>query len=132
MSEYEFTDKQNTVFDTLSVSLRQFGIQLGVFAVMLIFLGLVFAIRGNVEFTDSFTAVAGGLGITLVGALALALCFLLLKPVAEFRQISTTQNSDISQLMMGLEKLAGAYRLLRVILILLLISAALGTFKVLP
>ena len=37
MSEYEFTDKQNTVFDTLSVSLRQFGIQLGVFAVMLNF-----------------------------------------------------------------------------------------------
>lgn len=131
MSEYEFTDKQNRVFDTLSVSLRQFSIQVGIFAVMLMFFGLVFAIRGNVEITDAYTSVAGGIGIMVVGALVLALCFRLLKPVAEFRQIVTTQNHDISQLMAGLEKLAGAHRLLRGILILLLISAAFGAYRVL-
>jgi hypothetical protein len=132
MSDYEFTDKQNSIFSALSVSLRLFGIQLGVFAVTLIFLGLVFAVRGNVEFTDSFTAVAGGLGIALIGAMALGLCFLLLKPVAEFHQIVTTENRDISRLMAGLVKLARAHRLLRIILILLLISAALGALNVLP
>ena len=131
MSEYEFTDKQNRVFGDLSVSLRQFGIQLGVFAVLLIFLGLVFAMRGNVEVTDAYTAVASGIGIMIVGALALALCFRLLKPVAEFRKIITTENRDISQLMVGLEKLAWAHNLLRIILILLLLCAAFGLYRVL-
>lgn len=131
MSEYEFTDKQNRVFGALSVSLRQFGIQLGVFAVLLIFLGLVFAMRGNVEVTDAYTAVASGIGIMIVGALALALCFRLLKPVAEFRKIITTENRDISQLMVGLEKLAWAHNLLRIILILLLLCAAFGLYRVL-
>ena len=131
MSEYEFTDRQNTIFDALSVSLRQFGIQLGVFAVMLMFLGLVFAIRGHVDVTDRFTAVASGVGVMLIGALALALCFRLLKPVGEFRQITTTQDRDISQLMVGLEKLAWAQRLMRIILILLLIGAAFGAYRVL-
>ena len=98
MSEYEFTDKQNRVFGALSVSLRQFGIQLGVFAVLLIFLGLVFAMRGDVEVTDPYTAVASGIGIMIVGALALALCFRLLKPVEQFRKIVTTESRDISQL----------------------------------
>jgi len=131
MSEYEFTDKQNRVFGALSISLRQFGIQLGVFAVLLIFLGLVFAMRGNVEVTDAYTAVASGIGIMIVGALALALCFRLLKPVAEFRKIITTENRDISQLMVGLEKLAWAHNLLRIILILLLLCAAFGLYRVL-
>ena len=132
MSEYEFTERQDTIFDSLSVSLRQFGIQLGVFAVMLMFLGLVFAIRGNVDVTDSFGAAAGGLGIMLIGALALILCFRMIKPVGEFRQIVTTKDRDISQLMVGLEKLAWAHGLLRIILILLLIGAVLGTYRVFP
>lgn len=131
MSEYEFTDKQNRVFEALSVSLRQFGIQLGVFAVMLMFLGLVFAFRGDVEITDAYTSVVGGIGIMIVGALVLALCFRLLKPVEGFRQIITTENRDISQLMVGLEKLAWAHRLLRIILILLLVSAAFGAYRLL-
>lgn len=132
MSEYEFSEKQNKIFDALSVSLRQFSIQLGVFAVMLLFLGLVFAIRGNIDVTDRFTAVAGGLGIMVIGALSLALCFRLLKPVGEFREITTTRNHDISQLMVGLEKLASAHKLLRVILVLLLIGAVLGAYRVFP
>lgn len=131
MSEYEFTDKQNLVFGALSVSLRQFGIQLGVFAVLLIFLGLVFAMRGHVEVTDPYTAVTSGIGIMIVGALALALCFRLLKPVKEFRKITTTENRDISQLMLGLEKLAWAHNMLRIILILLLVCAAFGLYRVL-
>ena len=131
MSEYEFTDNQNRVFDALTVSLRQFGINLGVFAILLIFLGLVFAMRGNIEVTDAYTAVSSGIGIMIIGALALALCFRLLKPVAEFRQIITTENRDISQLMVGLEKLAWAHNLLRIILILLLLCAAFGLYRVL-
>lgn len=131
MSEYEFTENQNRVFSKLSVSLRQFGIQLGVFAVLLMALGLVFAMRGNVEVTDPYTAVASGIGIMIVGALALALCFRLLKPVAEFRQIITTENRDISQLMIGLEKLAWAHNLLRIVLILLLLCAAFCLYRVL-
>lgn len=129
MSEYEFTDNQNRVFDALTVSLRQFGINLGVFAILLIFLGLVFAMRGNIEVTDAYTAVSSGIGIMIIGALALALCFRLLKPVAEFRQIITTENRDISQLMVGLEKLAWAHNLLRVILFLMLFCAAFGLYR---
>lgn len=132
MSEYEFTERQNTIFDSLSVSLRQFSIQLGVFAVMLIFLGLVFTIRGNIDLTDRFGAVAGGVGIMFIGALSLALCFRLLKPVREFRQIVTTKDRDITQLIVGLEKLSWAHGLLRIILILLLIGGVLGVYRVWP
>jgi hypothetical protein len=131
MSEYEFTEKQNQIFAALSVSLRQFGIQVGVFAVMLISLGLVVAFHNNVQFRDAYTDVAGGLGMILVGALTLALCFRLEKPVSAFRQIITTQSQDIGRLMLGLEELARAYRLFRVILALLLIGVAFGVFRVL-
>lgn len=99
---------------------------------MLIFLGLVFTIRGNIDVTDRFTAVAGGVAVIVIGALSLALCFRLLKPVKEFRQIVTTQDRDISQLMVGLEKLASAHGLLRIILILLFIGAVLGVYRVWP
>ena len=131
MSEYEFTEKQNQIFAALSVSLRQFGIQVGVFAVMLMILGLVVAFHDNVQFRDAYTDVAGGLGMILVGALTLALCFRLSKPVSAFRQITTTQSHDIGQLMSGLAQLTQAYRLFRIILALLLIGAAFGIFRVL-
>lgn len=131
MSEYEFTEKQNQIFAALSVSLRQFGIQIGLFAVMLIILGLVIAFHDNVQFRDAYTDVAGGLGMIFVGALTLALCFRLEKPVSAFRQIITTENHDIGRLMLGLEELARAYRLFRVILVLLLVGTAYGVFRVL-
>jgi len=131
MSEYEFTDSQNAIFAKLSVSLRRFGIQLGVFATLLIFFGLAFAIRGRYEGADAYTSVAGGVGIIFVGALTLALCFKLLKPVEEFRLIVNTEKNDIDWLITGLDKLAWAHRTLRLILVMLLLSAALLAYRVL-
>ena len=129
MSEYEFTESQNKVYANLSTVLRQFGIQLGIFSVLLIFLGLVFAFRGDAELTDSYTAIIGGVGIMTVGALSLALSFRLLKPVADFLEIVTTKGHDISQLMIGLDKLGWAHSMLRLILILLLLSCGLGAYR---
>ncbi len=65
----------------------------------------------------------------LLGAFLLVLSFRLLKPIAKFREIITTHNCDINQMMTGLEKLDWALRMLRVILILLLVSVAFGVFK---
>ena len=64
-----------------------------------------------------------------VGALSLALSFRLLKPVADFLEIVTTKGHDISQLMIGLDKLAWAHSMLRLILILLLLSCGLGAYR---
>lgn len=129
MTEYEFTASQNEIYANLSTVLRQFGIQLGIFSVLLIFLGLVFAFRGDAELTDAYTSIGGGIGIMIVGALSLALSFRLLKPVADFLDIVTSKGHDISQLMIGLDKLAWAHRLLRLILILLLLICGLGCYR---
>jgi hypothetical protein len=131
MSEYEFNDTQNRVFAKLAGHLRGFGIQLGIFAAVLMFLGLVFTFRGSAEVTDSFTAVMGGAGIVFMGALVLAFCLRMLKPVAQFREIVTTKGHDVAALMNGLDELAMAHRTLRLILVLLLMGAALGVYRLL-
>ena len=129
MSEYEFTKSQNEIYANLSKALRQFGIQLGIFSVLLVFLGLVFTFRGDAELTDAYTSIAGGIGIMIVGALSLTLSFRLLKPVEDFLGIVSTKGHDISQLMIGLDKLAWAHRMLRLILILLLLICALHCYR---
>lgn len=131
MSEYEFNETQNRVFAKLAGDLRGFGVQLGVFAIILMFLGLVFTFRGSAEFTDGFTAVMGGAGIILMGGLVLAFCLRMLKPVGEFREIVTSKGHDIAALMTGLDELAMAHRTLRVILVFLLLGAALGVYRLL-
>lgn len=128
MIEYEFTDSQNLIFRDLAGTLRSFSIQLGIFAALVMFLGLVFAVRGP---TDLYTSVAGGGGIILVGGLSLILCFRLLKPIADFREIVTTKGHDLPALMTGLDHLMVAHRTLRMILVLLLLGAGLGLYRLL-
>lgn len=131
MAQYEFNNPQNRVFALLAGDLRGFGVQLGIFATLLMFLGLAFALRGRAEIADGYTSVAGGVGIIFLGALVLALCFRMLKPVAHFKQIVTTTGNDIVALMNGLDDLAMAHRTLRLILILLALGAALGVYRIL-
>jgi len=131
MKQYEFNDTENKVFASLARDLRGFGVQLGIFASLLMFLGLAFAIRTRADIADSFTSVAGGIGIIFIGALVLALCFRMLKPVAHFRHIVTTRGNDIVTLMNGLDDLAMAHRTLRLILILLTLGVALGVYRLL-
>lgn len=131
MADYEFTDSQNQVFQKLARSLRAFGIQFGVFAVLLLFLGLEFVIRGEQATADAYTSVAAGVGMMFLGGLVALICLRLLKPVRQFTEIVSTEGNDISALMSGLDRLAYAHRTLRLILVLLFIGSALAVYRVL-
>jgi hypothetical protein len=129
--EYEFTEGQNEIFAKLARSLKVFATQFGVFSILLMFLGLVFILRGDTEGADAYTSIAGGAGIILLGGLMAVMCLRLLKPVGEFREIISTKGHDIDALMSGLDRLASAHRTLRFTLILLLLGSALAVYRVL-
>lgn len=131
MDKYEFSDMQNKVFIKMSAALRRFAITQGVFAILLLFLGIVFGFRGNAGFTDAFGAISGSIGISIVGVISLFLCFRLFQPVDEIKSITTTEDQDISRLLNGISNLNQAHKLLRVILGLFLLTAALVYWRIL-
>lgn len=131
MEQYEFSESQNRVFLRISDSLRRFATTLGIFAIFLLFVGIIFGFRGDPEFTDSYGAVAGSVGISIVGVIALFLCFRFLQPLYGIRSITNTTEQDISHLLDGIGNLNQAHRLLRIMLLLFLISAALVYWRML-
>lgn len=131
MKEYEFTDSQNALFAKLARSLRAFGVQFGIFSILLGVLGVVFVLRADQEGADAYTSVSGGLGIILLGGLMLLMCLRLLSPVRKFRDIVNTRGRDIDALMAGLDELASAHQTLRVTLVIILLAVALAVYRVL-
>jgi hypothetical protein len=115
----------------MSGALRRFAITLGIFAILLLFVGIVFGFRGDPAFTDGYGAVAGSIGISVVGVISLFLCFRLLQPVDEIKSITTTAEQDISHLLNGIKNLNQAHKLLRFMLGLFLLSAALVYWRIL-
>jgi hypothetical protein len=131
MDKYEFSDMQNKVFLKMSAALRRFAITQGVFAILLLFLGIVFAFRGDAAFTDGFGAISGSIGISIVGIISLFLSFRLFQPVDEIKSITTTEDQDISRLLNGISNLNRAHNLLRFILGLFLLTAAVVYWRIL-
>lgn len=131
MENYEFSEKQNRVFLRMSAALHKFAITLGIFAILLLFVGIIFAFRGDPTFTDGYGAVAGSIGISLVGVISLFLCSRLLQPVDEINAITTTAEQDISHLLNGITNLNQAHKLLRFMLGLFLVTAALVYWRIL-
>ena len=131
MDTYEFSETQNRVFLRMSAALRKFAVTLGIFAILLLFVGIVFGFRGSPAFTDGYGAVAGSIGISIVGVISLFLCFRLLQPVDEIESITTTAEQDIPRLLNGITNLNQAHKLLRFMLGLFLVSAALVYWRIL-
>ena len=131
MDTYEFSEKQNRVFLRMSAALRRFAITLGIFAILLLFVGIVFGFRGDPAFTDGYGAVAGSIGMSLVGVISLFLCFRLLQPVDEINSIVSTSEQDVTHLLSGIKNLNQAHRLLRFMLVLFLLCAAIVYWRIL-
>ena len=118
MAEYEFTSEQNETFDKLANSLQRFAIIFGIW-------GALFVLMGALDFIGA-TASFGGLIQAIVGIAIVIMAFLFLKPVQNFRRITTTEGQDISELLSALRLLNGSHNLLRIVLGLVFLGALIG------
>lgn len=129
MKERELEAHQHKTYADLAIALNRFGILLGIFTILLIFLGLTFAFGGDQPSTDANTTLLTGTGLAAVGALSLVVCYLLLRSVDDFRAALHNKNKNILALMDGLEALAKSQRLLRFIFILFVLYAGFGVYR---
>ena len=118
MAEYEFTSEQNETFDKLANSLQRFAIIFGIW-------GALFVVMGVLDFTGAATPL-GGLISAIAGIAIVIMAFLFLKPVQNFRRITTTEGQDISELLSALRLLNGSHNLLRIVLGLIFLGALIG------
>ena len=118
MAEYEFTSEQNETFDKLATSLQRFAIIFGIW-------GALFVVMGVLDFTGGAIPF-GGLVSAIAGIAIVIMAFLFLKPVQNFRGITTTEGQDISELLTALKLLNSSHNLLRLILGLIFLGSLIG------
>ena len=118
MAEYEFTSEQNKTFDSLANSLQRFAIVFGIW-------GALFVVMGILDFIGAATPF-GGLVSAVAGIAIVIMAFLFLKPVQNFRRITTTEGQDISELLAALKLLNSSHNLLRIVLGLIFVGALIG------
>ena len=114
MSEYEFTVEENKTFDSLAGALSKFAYTFAVYAVGLIVMGLL-AFVAERPLTMSISMV-------VTGAITVVLALMFLKPVDNFKRITTTQGQDISELLGAMGNLNKTFGLLRVGMAVFLVS----------
>jgi hypothetical protein len=119
MAEYEFTDEQNKTFNKLATSLQRFAIIFGIW-------GALFVVMGVMDFTGESQAPFGGLVSAIAGLSIVITAFLFLKPVQNFRRITTTQGQDISELLTALKLLNSSHNLLRLVLGIVALASLVG------
>lgn len=108
MTQYEFTPEQNKVIG--HVALRCI-----VNAVLLGLLGLIGVIAtiiswGNVT---SFLSIVG----LLYGIVFITIGVTFFRPANNFRRVTTTEGSDITEMMTGLNKLRGGFMLVSILIV---------------
>lgn len=126
MKTLKFTESQNKVFVDLAMAVNRFGILLGIFGVMLLFLGLCFAFAPNHAAENEARLMTAGLGVAAVAILTLLLCFLMLKPADQYRQVLKKHPRVTLPIVDGLQLLVRAEKYLRIIFVLFLLAGALG------
>lgn len=97
-SEHEFDDEQNAVFKGLGGSMTFVGIALLIF-------GIIKAIYGVMSLSsplDGIVGIATGVCLVLIGAW-------LMSAATRFRDIVSTQGSDLTHLMAAIKKLTNVY-----------------------
>jgi hypothetical protein len=126
MSEYEFSDKQNETFDQLANALQRFAIIFGIW-------GACFAAMVAMDMGASAFGASGGTGNPIgaiaalaAGAACVVIAFLLLKPVKNFRQITTTKGRDIAELIQAFSSLNTAAKYLQLVLAILFVGSLVG------
>ena len=126
MKTLKFTESQNKVFVDLGMAVNRFGILLGIFAVMLLFLGLCFAFAPNHDAVNEVRLMTAGIGVAAIALLTLVFCFLLLKPADQYRQVLKKHPRVTLPAVDRLELLVKAEKYLRIILVLFLLAGVLG------
>jgi hypothetical protein len=126
MKTLKFTESQNKVFVDLALAMNRFGILLGIFAVMLLFLGLSFAFAPNHAAENEARLMTAGIGVAAVAVLTLIVCFLLLKPADQYRQVLKKHPRVTLPIVDGLQLFVKAEKYLRFILVLFLLAGVLG------
>jgi hypothetical protein len=122
MAEYEFTSEENKTFDSLAGALRRFALTFAVFAALLAVMGVMGFFFGR-PFVESASWL-------IVGAATVFLALMFLKPVDNFRHITTTQGQDISELLGAMGQLNKAFGLLRIGVALILVAMIFGVGRV--
>ena len=127
MSEYEFTGEQNQAFDKLAKTLRNFAIAFGIWAALLLVMGVV--------------GMGGGIGtgwspissivVIFAGIVGVIIAFLFLKPVGNFRRITTTEGNDITELLTALENLNKSHNLFRIAVAVAFLASFIGLIMIL-
>lgn len=112
MTQYEFTPEQNKVIG--HVALRCV-----VNAVLLALLGVVGLIGSLIALGDN-VALISIVGI-LYGVVFIAMGVMFFRPADNFRRVTTTEGSDITEIMTGLSELRGGFRLVSIMIIALLV-----------
>ena len=126
MKTLKLTESQNKVFVDLAMAVNRFGILLGIFAVLLLFLGLAFAFAPNHAAENEARLMTAGIGVAAIALLTLFLCFLFLKPADQYRHVLKKHPRVTLPIVDGLQLLAKAEKYLRIILVLFLLAGLLG------
>lgn len=126
MKSSKLTESQNKVFVDLALAVNRFGILLGLFAVLLLFLGLSFAFAPNHAPELEQQLFTAGIGLTLVAVLTLLLCFLLLRPADQYRKVLRKHPRVPLPIIDGLQMLVRSEKYLRLILVLFLLAGVLS------
>ena len=112
MTQYEFTPEQNKVIG--HVALRCV-----VNAVLLALLGVVGLVGALISLGDN-VALISIVGI-LYGVVFITMGVMFFRPADNFRRVTTTEGSDITEIMTGLNELRGGFRLVSILIIALLV-----------
>lgn len=130
MPDHEFTEREGQVFELLVGAMRRFALTWGLFSILILVTGLIVFFAETDVLPDRYSEVLASVVLTIVGAVALILSYLLLRPVDKFRRITTTRGHDMSWLIEALVELAQAQSLLRFMIGITLLGTVVVFWKV--
>jgi hypothetical protein len=132
MKNQKLTETQNRIFADLAMAVNRFGILLGLFAVLLLFLGITFVVGPRHAPEVETHLLATGIGVAIVALITVLLCFLLLKPADQYRKVLKKHPRVSVPIIDGLRFLVASEKFLRIILSLFLLAGLLGALSTQP
>lgn len=114
MAQHEFTADQNRTFDALRAALIGFAGSIGTLAVLMVIYGLIAVNQGHF---------GGPVMLMIIGSsvVALILAWQFTRPLDNFRAITTTAGSDMSQLGKALDDLCQAHSVFVILVLMWLV-----------
>jgi len=104
MSEYEFSQKDNAIFENLTKSMRTFG-------VLTIIVGII-GIAATILIYLTISDTVGSAIAAIISVIILLTGITIFRPADNFTRIASSAGSDISELMNGLGELNARFGIL--------------------